>query len=106
MKITKPKRITTNATTTVVTGSVVVTQIVISCHVAGTTWTLRIQDIGSTPFVLIPTMSLSVPSDGQPNVNLYFKEPIPMDGGVNIVTADGGGAPGEVVVWTTILDGK
>jgi hypothetical protein len=94
------KRITTNATTTIVSGSSVVHQIVISCHDAGTDWVLRIQDIASNPFVLIPSFTLSVPSDGQPNVTRYFDEPIVMDGGVNIVTANSAGSDtGEVFIW-------
>jgi hypothetical protein len=88
------KRITTSATTTIVSVPCLVLQIVIACAVAGTTWKLKIQDQASSPFVLVPELTLAVPTDGP--IILKFDEPIPMDVGVDVVTT--GGSPGEVGV--------
>jgi hypothetical protein len=99
------KRITGNSTTTIVTTPCYVQQIVISCAVPGATWTLKIQDQASpSPFVLIPEFTLSVPPDGYTNVmwggvNFY---PIPMEGGIDIVTAAGTGTR-EVIVIAHIV---
>lgn len=92
------KRITTNATTTAIATSCVISQIVIACAVAGSSWTLKIQDKASSPFVLIPAFTLIVPPDGYPNVVLNLASPIPMSGGIDIVTAGGSGTR-EVAVW-------
>lgn len=103
------KRITTGTTGTPVTTTLIATncyvqQIVISCEDAGTAWTLRVQDKSSpNPFVLLPEFTLSVPPDGYTNVmwggvNYY---PIPMTGGIDIVTR--GTTPGKVLVVAHIV---
>lgn len=95
------KRIVTSATTTVIAQSCSLRQLVISCVNAGTTWTLQIQDKAGSPNVLIPAFDLLVPVDGRPNVDIKWEEyPIPMSGGIDIITA--GGSPGEVMVSMTI----
>ena len=92
------KRITSNTTTNVITSSCVIMQIVIACKTAGTAWTLQIQDETVPPFVLVPAFTLTVPTNGQPNVILKFNElPLPMDTGIDIITT--GTTPGEVSVW-------
>ena len=97
------KRIAAATTTTAVSSSCSLKQLIISCPDAGTSFTLRIQDKSSTPNILIPTFTLSVPSDGNPNVYLKWHEmPVPMDGGIDLITA---GTPGVVVVYLTIQTG-
>ena len=76
---------TTGSTTTVTGKSCYVTSVVITCNNAGTGWTLRIEDIDSPPKVLIATFVLHVPSDGLPNVNVSFDEPVLMKQGINLV---------------------
>jgi hypothetical protein len=52
-----------------------------------------IQD--GTGNVLIPTLTLTVPVDGLPNVDRAFEKAVPMHQGINITTA---GTPGVVDV--------
>jgi hypothetical protein len=87
------RRIATNTTVTPIAVSCVLKQIVFSCSNAGTTWTLQIQDKAGKPNILIPALTLTL---GGPTI-VYFKEAIPMDAGIDIITA--GAAPGVVVVW-------
>lgn len=101
------KRITsgttgTPATTTVIASSCVVFLIVIGCVNAGTAWTLKIQDKASSPNVLIPAFTLTVPTDGKVNILLNLEKdfPLPMEGGIDIITA--GTTAGEVSVWMII----
>ena len=107
MKTGYQKRITTGdgtpATTTIVPTSCAVKQIVVSVHNAGTTWAMRIQDIASTPNVLVPQFTLAIPSTPGPEI-IFFEEPVRMEAGVNIITS--GTTAGEVFVWVSIVDGK
>lgn len=95
------KRINSSATTTVIATSCVVFLIVVACSNAGTAWTLKVQDKASTPNVLIPAFTLSVPTDGKANILLNLEQdfPLPMDGGIDIITA---GTPGVASVWMII----
>jgi len=95
------KRIDTSTTTTAIATSCVVFLIVISCPNAGTSWTLKIQDKATTPNVLIPAFTLTVPTDGKVNVLLNLEQdfPLPMDGGIDIITS---GTAGVVAVWMII----
>jgi len=98
------KRITTGTTGTPVTTNLIATncyvqQIVIACEDAGTAWTLRIQDKSSpNAFVLVPDLTLTVPTTGIPVVLFggvdFF--PIPMTSGIDIVTK--GTTAGKVLV--------
>jgi hypothetical protein len=97
-KRTIPKHITTNATTIITAATAFIEQIVIVCSNAGTAWALRVQNREGTPKILIPAFTLAVPTDGKPIVH-YFEEPLPMEAGIEIVTA--GTTPGIVDVWTT-----
>jgi hypothetical protein len=92
------KRISTSATTTVIDSSCVVFLIVLSCSNAGTTWTLKVQDKATTPNILIPAFTLTLPTDGKVNILLNLEQdfPLPMDGGIDVITA---GTPGVVSVW-------
>lgn len=96
------KRITSKTTTTVIDTSCVVFLIVIACAGAGTAFTLQIQDKASTPNVLIPAFTLTVPTDGKANVLLNLEKdfPLPMDGGIDIITS--GTTAGVVAVWMII----
>lgn len=95
------KRIAASGTTTILSTSCLVRQITISCADAGTGWTLKIQDRRSDfPFVLIPAFTLTVPTDGNPNVQLTFQDPLPMEGGIDIITV---GTPGEVAIWLILM---
>jgi hypothetical protein len=97
------KRITGNGTTTVIATSCLVYQIVVTCGVPGATWTLRIQDKATpNPFILVPEFTLSQPSDGYPNMIANFVNPLPMDGGIDIITA-AGTATREVAVWMILV---
>ncbi len=64
--------------------------------------TLRIQDQAGTPFVLVPTFTMAVPTNGVPTI-IKFDDPIRMDVGVDAVT--GGTAAGAVSVWITAESG-
>lgn len=95
------KRITTSTTTTALSTSCVLHQVVIACANAGTSWTMRIQDKTPTnPFIWVPDFTLAIPVDGYPNVIGKFELPIPMNGGIDIVTV--GGSPGVVAVCLII----
>jgi hypothetical protein len=72
-----------------------VSQIVIACANAGTSWTLKIQDKGSPAKIWVPAFTLSVPADGLPKI-IKFDEPVFFLNGIDIVTT--GGTPGEVAV--------
>ncbi len=95
------KRITTSATTNVINTSCVVFLIVLSCSNAGTAWTLKVQDKATTPNILIPAFTLALPTDGKVNILLNLEQdfPLPMDGGIDIITA---GTPGVVSGWTIL----
>jgi hypothetical protein len=72
---TSPKQVTSKSS--------YITSVVISCSNAGTAWLLHIQDgVGK---ILIPPFTLSVPTDGLPNVNVSFDEPQVMRNGVYIL---------------------
>lgn len=90
------RRIAANGTFTPVAVSCVLKQIVYSCSNAGTTWTLQIQDKAGTPNIIVPAIALVV---GGPNIVLspFWISPIPMDAGIDIITA--GAAAGVVFVW-------
>jgi hypothetical protein len=81
-----------------------VQQITIVCPVPGTTWTLKIQDKDTNPFVLIPTFTLALPTNGYPNVTWggVDAHPLPMTGGIDIVTAGGSGTR-EVAIWMILI---
>jgi hypothetical protein len=83
------KHLNASAVTAVTTKSCYVHSVVIVCSNAGTGWTILIQD--GTGNVLIPTLTLTVPVDGLPNVDRAFEKPVPMRQGINITTA---GTPG------------
>jgi hypothetical protein len=87
--------ITTAGTTTVTSSTAFVSTIVISCSNGGTGFTIRIQDKGSTPKVLVQPITLSVPATGT-NLSQTVEEPLVMTGGIDIIT---GGTPGVVDVW-------
>lgn len=99
MKAPVKKKITTNATTALAATSGAVKQIVIACSNAGTTWTLRIED--GDGFVLVPTFTLTVPTDGLPKI-IVFDQPIYMSNGISAVTA--GAAAGQVQIWVSFGD--
>ena len=97
------KIIKTATTTHAVVGSCLLLQAIISCPNAGTSFVLSIQDLSSPdPFVWIPPFTVSIPSDGYPNVIGKFELPLPCVGGIDIVTT---GTPGLVAVCLIINDG-
>jgi hypothetical protein len=68
---------------------------------------MRIQDLTSPdPFIWIPDFTLSVPVDGYPNVIGKFDLPLPMNGGIDIVTAGTTAGAGGVCVCLIIDDGQ
>ncbi len=98
------KRITTGttgtpATTNVIATSCVVFLIAVACAGAGTAWTMEIRDKSPTPNVLVPAFTLTVPTDGKVNILLNLEQdfPLPMNGGIDIITA--GTTAGVVAVW-------
>lgn len=91
----KSIRVTDKATHTIVEETCVLFYAVISVGTAGTNWTIAIQDKAGTPFIL-GSFEMALSEDGQPVV-LNFKDfPIPMDGGIDIITD--GTTAGEAVV--------
>jgi hypothetical protein len=92
------KRIVTAAVTTIVSSSCVLYEYVIAVAAPGTSFTVRIQDKASPPVILVPTFTVAVPTTGLP-IYQKFEEPLPMDGGIDIITT---GTPGEVGIWMVI----
>ena len=93
------KRIITDAsTTTVLSESCVVFEIVIAIAAIGTTWTLQIQDKASSPCILVPKFTAALPTDFKPII-MNFNEPVTMDGGIDIITT---GTHGEACIWLIV----
>lgn len=91
------KRLTTNATTNFVDQSIYVVQLLLSCQDAGSGgWTLRIQDRATPPAILLPTYTISKPTDGAVFLK-KFDYGIYMQDGIDFVTAIG--SPGILDVW-------
>lgn len=98
--------INTKTTKHVVTSSCLLYQIVIACADAGTAWTLTIHDLSSpNQLVVVPPCTLAVPTDGKP-VIIFFEQPLPMQDGIDIVTAGTTAGTGGVTVWLVIDDGQ
>jgi hypothetical protein len=95
-------RITANATTGITAESCTIREITISPNAVGTAWTLQIQDKAGSPFILIPSFTLSVPANGMPTI-IKWDNGVRMDSGIDIVT--GGTAAGAVAVWITAEKG-
>lgn len=91
----KSVRITDKATHAVIGETCVLFYAVISVGGAGSNWTIKIQDKAGTPFVL-SSFELALSEDGQPIVMNFKDFPIPMDGGIDIITD--GTTAGEAVV--------
>lgn len=91
----KSNRITTKTTTSVIAESCIVAYIVISVLAAGTDWTIQIRDKAGTPLVLA-FFEMAESTDGQPVIINLKDFPVPMTGGIDIITA--GTTAGEVVV--------
>ena len=92
-------RITTKTTTTITAATAYVSELVIVCSAAGTSVTLVVQNKEGTPKILVPSFTLAVPTNGNPNVVMRFSEPILMTSGIDIVTA--GTTMGTVDVYCT-----
>ena len=88
-------RIAASGTTIATDRAAAVRQLVISCSNAGTAWTLAVRDKQSPARNLVPAFTLTV----VPPIIIKFDEPVPMRGGIDLVTA---GTPGVVDVWTAI----
>lgn len=100
--MTKPKhrRIATSTTTTFYTTSIVLRQIAIVCSDAGTTWTFSMTDKATPdPAHIIAPITISKDAEVMTKVS-DFKEGIPCEGGLDVVTS--GGSPGVVDVWVWI----
>src|SRR4030095_17253626 len=98
IKVYVSKRINTSpATIPLVNGSTYVTSVVLNCSNAGTSWTLKIQDRGSPPLVLIGPISLAIPLPDPPSGKFELaNDRVRMRGGVDAVTA---GTAGSVGLW-------
>lgn len=90
-------RITGKVTTNVTAATAYVQSIVIACSAAGSSWTLTIQNKEATAKILVPAMTLTVPTTGP--IAIQFQEPILMTSGIDIVTA--GTTAGTVDVYVT-----
>ena len=96
---------TVRGTKTLAPASCYLHQYVINCSAAGTgPWTLKIQDRGGTPKILVSAFNLSVPTNGLPLVSKFFDKPIPMDTGIDAVVA-GGADDGVAEVYVNFTDG-
>ena len=84
----------TNLVTPVATGTVYLTTLAFNCINAGTGWSFTVQDRSVPPIVLFAVTPLTVST--QPVILLNLSAPIPMMGGLDIVT---NGTPGHVNVW-------
>lgn len=90
-------RITSKTTTTPTAATAYISAITIACSAAGTAWTLVIQNKEGTPKILIPSITLTVPTTGP--IIFQFAEPILMTSGIDVVT--GGTTAGTVDVFVT-----
>jgi hypothetical protein len=99
IKVYVSKRINTSATVPLVNGSTYVTSVVINCSQAGTGWTLKVQDRGSPPLILLGPISLAVPLPDPPAGKFELaNDRVRMRGGVDAVTA---GTAGTLDLWLT-----
>jgi hypothetical protein len=96
-------RITSNGTTSIVTGSCLLSILVISVGVAGSSWVISVTDGSSPANVLVPAFTAILPADHKPIV-IEFDPAIRMDGGVKVVTS--GTTPGVVSVWSVFEQGS
>src|SRR5262245_14377032 len=87
--------INTKTTTTPVAGTVYLYSLIYNCTNAGSGWTLTIQDKAASPLVLYTLNPLVLSS--VPVVVLNLNYPIPMIGGIDIIT--GGTTAGALNVW-------
>ncbi len=90
-------RITSKATTTPTAATAYVSVITFACSAAGTAWTFVVQNKEATPKILVPSITLTVPTTGA--VIMQFNEPVLMTSGIDIVT--GGTTAGTVDVFIT-----
>jgi hypothetical protein len=68
----------------------------------GSGWKFLVQDKGSpgvTIKIIVPEITLSTPSDPD-RKKVFFDDPIPADGGIDVVTF--GSTPGVLNVWLTL----
>lgn len=90
--------INTKTTTTPVTGTCYLWALMYNCTNAGSAWSLTIQDKAGTPMVLYTLGTLVVST--VPVVVLNLLAPIPMIGGIDIIT--GGTTAGALNVWGNV----
>jgi hypothetical protein len=88
------RSITGSLTTNVAPNTIYLYSLQYSCSNAGTGWSLKIQDRSPTPIVLYTIAALVV--SAAPVVVQNLASPIPIIGGLDIITA---GTPGAVNVW-------
>lgn len=89
------QRINTNGTTVITPSDAYLADIVISVAAIGVLTSLVLQDGQGTPLKLMPSLSTTALS-GQPMV-FSVPRPIPMAGGIKIITS--GGTPADLHVW-------
>jgi hypothetical protein len=94
-------RITTAATTTIRSGSCGLAQIVIAVEDPGTSFTLKIQDQASPPFVFVPQFTAALPTDFKPII-IEYDNVVDAAGGIDAVTT---GTPGALCVSVHVLTG-
>jgi hypothetical protein len=113
MDVQDRKRITsgttpTPVTTTIISQTAFVRQIIISIADAGTAWKLRIQDKDTIPFILVNDYTLTIAADGKPTMLDFTAQAgdlgAYMVNGVDIVTT--GTMAGAVCVWISSLGGS
>jgi hypothetical protein len=98
----KQFQIKTNGVTSAADGSVMLSQLVLLCSNAGSSWSLTIQDRTPAPDggprIIFFATTQTVRPDGTPLI-IRFEDPIVMKDGIDIVTA--GTTPGVVDIWGT-----
>lgn len=96
-------RFTTIGTKHIAPASCSIREIIIAPDAVGTALTLKIQDLDSPAFEIVPTYTMAVITTGIP-VIIKFDNPVSMKGGVDAVF--GGTFAGSVSIWITAEQGS
>jgi hypothetical protein len=93
--VTKHKRIAAGGTVGLFTQTLALKQLVIVVSNAGTTWQVRIEDLASTPRIVLPSLVLTLPATGEP-IKINYEHPLMLDG-LRFITESG--TFGAADVW-------
>ena len=89
-------RINAGGTIAIIDRSIALKQLVITVSDAGTTWKIRLEDNDTPPAILVPAITVSLPSTLS-WIYQNFEIPLPMIDGLDFVTESG--TPGVMDIW-------